>query len=221
MQFITMVLGGPGNSVLTTILALGFVVVLIVLGLWVLKAGMRTTARLGGMRGRRLSIVEQLQIDPRRQLVIVRRDDTEHVLLIGGGQDVVVESNIPADTARKLPSAMPASERPPPTPTLATVGGAPATPAAAAPRAHMDRLRELTRPATIRNWRSLRHTGLLRPVSLAEASVIPMSPVAGDNAARPSADSATTARGNEDERALAASQDRPQERPPEQRSEHK
>lgn len=219
MQFITMVLGGPGNSVLTTILALGFVVVLIVLGLWVLKAGMRTTARLGGgVRGRRLSIVEQLQIDPRRQLVIVRRDDTEHVLLIGGGQDVVVESNIPADTARKLPSAMPAPERP--TPTLATVGGAPAT-NTAAPRAHMDRLRELTRPATIRNWRSLRHTGLLRPVSLAETSVIPMSPVAGDNAARPSADSATTARGNEDERALAASQERTHDRPPEQRSEHK
>lgn len=220
MQFITMVLGGPGNSVLTTILALGFVIVLIVLGLWVLKAGMRTTARLGGVRGRRLAIVEQLQIDPRRQLVIVRRDDTEHVLLIGGSQDVVVETGIPAEAARKLPSPTPAPERP--TPTLATIGGAPAPVASqAAPRAHLDRLRELTRPATIRNWRSLRHTGLLRPVSLAEAAVIPMSPVAGDNAARPNADSATTARGNEDERALAASQDRPQERPPEQRSEHK
>jgi len=219
MQFITMVLGGPGNSVLTTILALGFVIVLIVLGLWVLKAGMRTTANLGRVRGRRLSVVEQLQIDPRRQLVIIRRDDTEHVLLIGGAQDVVVESGIPVDHTRRQPAA-PVAERP--APTLATVGGSPApAPASAAPRAHLERLRDLTRPAAIRDWRSLRHTGLLRPVSINETSVIRMPPVAGDNAARPNADSATRPRANEDERALAASRERPDDRPPEQRSEHK
>lgn len=212
MQFITMVLGGPGNSVLTMVLGLGFVLVLVGLGAWVLRAGMRRGSMPGRMQGRRLSVVEQLQIDPRRQVVIIRRDDVEHVLLIGGAQDVVIESNIPADVARKVPVAHPAPARP--VPTLATVGGAPsaastgAAPAASgAPRAHMERLRELARPTAIRNWRSLRHTGLLRPVATAEAAVIQLPPVAADTTGRLTGASPSKPRGVEDERTPAALKD--------------
>ena len=48
-------------------------------------------------RGRRLSVVEIAPLDPKRRLVLVRRDGVEHLLLLGNGGDVVVECGIPAD----------------------------------------------------------------------------------------------------------------------------
>ncbi len=51
----------------------------------------------GGIgRGRvpRLAIVDVLAVDRRRRLVLVRRDNIEHLLLIGGPSDVVVEGAI-------------------------------------------------------------------------------------------------------------------------------
>ena len=53
----------------------------------------------GGLLGRgkrRLSLVETLPLDSRRRLLLVRRDDTEHLLLIGGAGDVVVETGLAA-----------------------------------------------------------------------------------------------------------------------------
>lgn len=54
---------------------------------------------LGGMVARpsarrRLAVVESMSLDGRRRLVLVRRDDAEHLLLIGGSTDLVVESGI-------------------------------------------------------------------------------------------------------------------------------
>ena len=50
----------------------------------------------GSTRSRqpRLGIVDTFQLDRQRQLVIIRRDSVEHLLLLGGTNDVVVESNI-------------------------------------------------------------------------------------------------------------------------------
>jgi len=53
---------------------------------------------------RRLKIVESLPLDSRWRLVIVQCDDTEHLLLLGPGQDRLV------DTIRPSPS--PAKSRP-------------------------------------------------------------------------------------------------------------
>jgi Flagellar biosynthesis protein, FliO len=50
--------------------------------------------RVRGRRGQRLGISEYHEIDETRRLVLVRRDETEHLLLIGGAQDIVVESGI-------------------------------------------------------------------------------------------------------------------------------
>ncbi|MBT3532640.1 MAG: FliO/MopB family protein [Rhodospirillaceae bacterium] len=49
-----------------------------------------------GKRGRsdRLEVVEALSIDARRRLVIVRRDDREHLLLLGPDGERVIETNI-------------------------------------------------------------------------------------------------------------------------------
>lgn len=53
--------------------------------------GYRTVAR---GTARRLSISEIMPLDAKRRLVLVRRDDREHLLLVGGECDVVVEGNI-------------------------------------------------------------------------------------------------------------------------------
>ena len=47
-----------------------------------------------GRKGQRLGISEYHEIDKTRRLVLVRRDETEHLILIGGAQDVVIESGI-------------------------------------------------------------------------------------------------------------------------------
>jgi hypothetical protein len=67
-------------------------------------------------RGRvpRLAIVDAMPVDGRRRLVLVRRDNVEHLVLIGGPADVVVEQNIQRPRVR--PAAKPASPPPAPPP---------------------------------------------------------------------------------------------------------
>jgi hypothetical protein len=48
-------------------------------------------------RGARLGISEYYEVDKSRFLVLVRRDDVEHLVLVGGNQDVVIETNIRSD----------------------------------------------------------------------------------------------------------------------------
>ena len=49
-------------------------------------------------RHRRLSIVEVIPIDGKRRMVLLRRDFTEHLILLGTGPDLLIESGIPAPT---------------------------------------------------------------------------------------------------------------------------
>jgi flagellar protein FliO/FliZ len=48
----------------------------------------------GKARQPRLGLVDAFSLDGQRQLVIVRRDNVEHLLMIGGPNDIVVESQI-------------------------------------------------------------------------------------------------------------------------------
>jgi flagellar protein FliO/FliZ len=50
--------------------------------------------RNGRARLPRLGTVDAFDLDRQRQLVIVRRDNVEHLLMIGGPNDVVIESDI-------------------------------------------------------------------------------------------------------------------------------
>ncbi len=188
MQFLTSLLGGSGDTLVTSALALGIVLVLIVLGLWVLKLIMSHAPAIRG-RGRRIGVIEQVQVDSRRQLLIVRRDNIEHLILTGGPQDLLIEAGIPVDTTQPVrrPLGAAAEEN-------SSVAPAVETERAARPKAlrpHIERLKEYTRPPGGKP-RSLRHTGLLRPVSVMEPAVIPMPPMPGDNSGRAKADSATT-----------------------------
>jgi flagellar protein FliO/FliZ len=45
---------------------------------------------------KRLSLVESTSVDSKHRLLLVRRDDVEHLILTGGPIDLVVETGIPA-----------------------------------------------------------------------------------------------------------------------------
>lgn len=45
---------------------------------------------------RRLKVIETLPIDARRRAILLRRDDKEHLVILGPTGETVVESNIPA-----------------------------------------------------------------------------------------------------------------------------
>jgi flagellar protein FliO/FliZ len=45
---------------------------------------------------RRLSLIEAIPVDARRRLLLVRRDDTEHLILLGAASETLIESAITA-----------------------------------------------------------------------------------------------------------------------------
>jgi flagellar protein FliO/FliZ len=70
-----------------------------------------------GPRGRqpRLAVIDSASVDGRRRLVLIRRDNTEHLLLIGGPTDIVVEPNIARSGAgaARDPRPIPVGDIPP------------------------------------------------------------------------------------------------------------
>lgn len=66
------------------------------------------SALFGPRPERRLGVVEQASVDGRRRLVIVRRDDVEHLIMTGGPVDVVIETGIgaPHEQAAEAPPAV-------------------------------------------------------------------------------------------------------------------
>ncbi|MDB5527833.1 MAG: hypothetical protein JWR51_936 [Devosia sp.] len=176
MQFITSLFGGEGSSLFTALFALGAVIVLIVLAVWLLKVVFNASGNMARGRNRRLSVVDSLALDPKRQLLIIRRDNVEHLILTGGPQDVVIEAGIAMAEAASQPSRRPMPVAPRrPMPIRPAVAGVPPVAApttvaepSAAPARAIEKLRdpELRSPA-----KSLRHTGLMRPVPPVEPSV--------------------------------------------------
>jgi flagellar protein FliO/FliZ len=81
------------NPALQATLSLLLVLGLILLCTWAIRryGGVN---RLTGRGQRRLGIVEVAALDARRRLVLVRRDEVEHLLLLGPSHDLVIESQI-------------------------------------------------------------------------------------------------------------------------------
>ena len=76
---------------------LAFAFVLGLIGL--LALGLKRYARaqkIFGVQGSsgRVAVVETRYLDPKRRLVLVRRDETEHLLLLSDKGDQVIESSI-------------------------------------------------------------------------------------------------------------------------------
>jgi len=101
------------TSYLKFVVALLFVLALIgVLAMLARRLGL--APRVIRSRGRRrLAIVEVLAIDARRRLILVRRDDVEHLVLLGTTHDSVIETAIaPPAGATAEPGAAPEATTP-------------------------------------------------------------------------------------------------------------
>lgn len=189
MQFITALFGGSDNTLLNSAFALGIVLVLIVLGLWALKLLTRGTAAMGRSR-KRVTVVDTAVVDGKRQVIIVRRDNVEHLIMTGGPQDLIIESGIPVAEPEPQPRRTAPSPRRTPEPARGPDIETPITPDRPVSREAVDRLRDLARPSPLKPRPSLRHTALLRPVERTD-KVIPMGPAPrGDNSAGAADDSA-------------------------------
>ena len=99
MQWLQSVFGSDGSPVVqyVAIFAVIFAVLtVIVLVVRRLGGGGLADAKRGGQRGRqpRLGIVDVYELDRQRQLILLRRDNVEHLLLVGGPNDVVIERHI-------------------------------------------------------------------------------------------------------------------------------
>src|SRR6476660_4878843 len=98
---------------------LAFVAVLALIGVaaWLVRrfAGNRLGANTNRSRMPRLAVIDAAAVDGRRRLVLVRRDNIEHLLMIGGPTDIVVEPNIvrAAPGREALPQRPPGTELPP------------------------------------------------------------------------------------------------------------
>jgi flagellar protein FliO/FliZ len=99
-----------------------FVAVLALIGVaaWLVRRFASNRLGTNTQRGRmpRLAVIDAAAVDGRRRLVLVRRDNIEHLLMIGGPTDIVVEANIvrAAPQREALPARPPGvtAEAPPP-----------------------------------------------------------------------------------------------------------
>lgn len=77
---------------------LAFLAVLALIGAaaWLVRrfAGNRLGTNASRGRMPRLAVIDAAAVDGRRRLVLVRRDNVEHLLMIGGPSDIVIEPNI-------------------------------------------------------------------------------------------------------------------------------
>ena len=75
-----------------------FIAVLALIGVaaWLVRRFANNRIGANTQRGRmpRLAVIDAAAVDGRRRLVLVRRDNVEHLLMIGGPSDIVVETNI-------------------------------------------------------------------------------------------------------------------------------
>lgn len=103
----------PGTEALSPAVkyVMAFAIIFVLLALFALVLRRLTGGRLslpaqgGRTRQPRLGIVDVYDLDRQRQLILLRRDNVEHLLLIGGPNDVVVETNIVRTPGARMPAA--------------------------------------------------------------------------------------------------------------------
>lgn len=80
------------------ILSLAFVIGLLLLTLWFIKycevSGCKNKFIKQLQSNRRVEIVEQKRIDARNSIILIRRDNVEHLILLGSAQNLILEQNI-------------------------------------------------------------------------------------------------------------------------------
>lgn len=161
-DYLAPMFGDTGATIAQFVITLVVVLLVILLVFWLIR--LFTNGKLGSnpARGRqpRLAVLDALPLDQRRRLILVRRDNVEHLILIGGPSDVVVEPGIqrPQQQTRRLEPIRqdpirqepirPEPQRPEPIPARAEA--APARPTPQAARAVPPVAEAVARPAETR-----------------------------------------------------------------------
>ena len=105
-----------GGRLLIAILGVGIGFLCLIGVLWMLRGRRGPSPFIRGGRNRqpRLQVLDAAAVDARRRLVLVRRDDIEHLIMIGGPSDLVIESGIQASgaMAQEQAAETPARTRP-------------------------------------------------------------------------------------------------------------
>ena len=95
------------QNYLWAVVVLLLVLALIAILAWVVRrAGLIPGAAGLGRGTRRLQVVEVAPVDVKNKLVLVRRDDAEHLILLGAQTAVVVENGIAAAAATGAPTVV-------------------------------------------------------------------------------------------------------------------
>jgi len=107
------IFGENGAVVVQYVVTLVVILALIGVVVWLVR---RYTGGSVGPASRnrlpRLAIVDTLSLDNRRRLVLVRRDNVEHLVLIGGPTDLVVEPSILRTRVAQRPGQAPTPRGP-------------------------------------------------------------------------------------------------------------
>ncbi|WP_187772069.1 flagellar biosynthetic protein FliO [Agrobacterium sp. B1(2019)] len=91
-------IGAYGNRLIVAVVGVGVALIILAIALWLLRrrSGSAPFIRGGRNRQPRLQVLDATAVDARRRLVLVRRDNVEHLVMIGGPTDIVIESGIGA-----------------------------------------------------------------------------------------------------------------------------
>lgn len=159
MQWLDSVAGpGYAAALLWTFAALVLLIIVLFIIKMVRSLTFGTFVAGGRNRKTRLAVMDATAVDSHRRLVLIRRDDIEHLILIGGPTDVVVERDIrlaaprrpaltgdggggggqqqqaPRPRAVQPAATAPARQAPPPQPVRAAPAAVPPRQAAPAPK---------------------------------------------------------------------------------------
>ena len=127
--------GGYGAAIFWALAALVALAAILLIVRMVRGMNFGTFVAGGRNRKTRLAVMDATAVDTQRRLVLVRRDDVEHLILIGGPTDVVVERDIRLAGSRRTVSPVEAAPVPsqPRTPTPQPPRSAPPQPPVSTP----------------------------------------------------------------------------------------
>ncbi|MET4633808.1 flagellar biosynthetic protein FliO [Kaistia defluvii] len=105
-DYLAPMFGDTGATIAQFVITLVVVLLVILVVFWLIRLFTNGSLGANPARGRqpRLAVLDALPLDQRRRLILVRRDNVEHLILIGGPSDVVVEPGIqrPQQQTRRL-----------------------------------------------------------------------------------------------------------------------
>ncbi len=154
-------MGAYGSRFLLAAGGVAIALLLLVAILWIMRNRAPSPFVRGGRnRQPRLQVLDAAAVDARRRLVLVRRDDVEHLVMIGGPTDIVIESRIlPAGAAAQEPVPAPAAQP----------AQIPATPSPARPKEQPVMIAEAQQPASPANIATIQRAPVPEPVQIAQA----------------------------------------------------